>query len=507
MSRFLILFLFLVWMAWHADPAQAAQQPAVMPAMTLFFGFYAFMVGILALWARLLARRVQGTELRSRVKFFDTVVFAARFIVLMWFGVGLFYLGWGDVVTKAMGPLNNWALQLPATVVGTLPGLGCWMALWWAQYPAERALREQNVMIQFNEDLPLRSPPRFRPFFMLNLRLQILFTAVPLLLILAIHDLVMVLLRVVGGVRIPTESMEGAVTLLSAMIVFVMAPVIVRRVLNTTPLPASPLRDRLEQFCREHDLKYRDILLWQTNHNLGNAAVMGIIPQVRYILMSDLLLETMSDEQIEAVFAHEVGHIVHKHMIWYLVFFKGLMLALGVVALIAESYMRFVHVPAWLPMDLLTTLLGAGGFLLAFGFVSRRFERQADVFAARQMERRARAVPAPQLQLAGPIQLTYVGPHGARIFASALQKVAVINGLPVSGKLWRNWCHGSIATRMDYLHQISNDPTQTHRFDRFMRGLYAFLLAALVVSFGVYLAGHLTGAWAPAATAEVSQRG
>jgi STE24 endopeptidase len=485
-SRFLILFLFLVWMAWRADPAQTAPAPVAL-SMVLFFGFFAFMVGMLGLWSRLIARRIQGTNLRKRVRFFDSVLLAAKFVVLIWFGVGVFFLGWGNVVTRFMGPLNHWALQFPATLVGTFPGIAAWMALWWAQYPAERALREQNLMIQLDSDLPLRSPPTFGSFFMLNLRLQILFTAVPLLMILLIHDLVMVVLRLVGGIRNPSEALEGGVTLASAFIVFVLAPVIVRRVLNTQPLPASPLRDRLEAFCREHQLKYRDILLWKTNHNLGNAAVMGIIPQVRYILMSDLLLETMSVEQIEAVFAHEVGHIVHRHMIWYLVFFKGLMLALAVVALLAESYMRFVHMPAWVPMDLVMTILGAGGFLLAFGFVSRRFERQADVFAARQLERRA-------LATTGVMEINHVGPTGARVFASALHKVAIINGLPVSGKLWRNWCHGSIATRMDYLHQISNDPAQTKRFDRFMSALYAFLIAALLLSGGIWLTAQLTGA-------------
>ena len=34
----------------------------------------------------------------------------------------------------------------------------------------------------------------------------------------------------------------------------------------------------------------------------------------------------MTDEQIEAVFAHEVGHIVHRHMMWYLVLIVLLML-------------------------------------------------------------------------------------------------------------------------------------------------------------------------------------
>ena len=68
-------------------------------------------------------------------------------------------------------------------------------------------------------------------------------------------------------------------------------------------------------------MRYRDILVWHTHYNMGNAAVMGVVPQMRYVLLSDLLLERMDDEQIEAVFAHEIGHVVHRHMVWYVIFF------------------------------------------------------------------------------------------------------------------------------------------------------------------------------------------
>ncbi len=49
-----------------------------------------------------------------------------------------------------------------------------------------------------------------------------------------------------------------------------------------------------------------------------NAAILGWFPFARYFLMSDALLESISDRQIEAVFAHEVGHGVHRHVPWYL---------------------------------------------------------------------------------------------------------------------------------------------------------------------------------------------
>src|SRR6185312_5614392 len=123
-----------------------------------------------------------------------------------------------------------------------------------------------------------------------------------------------------------TDSENPFTWLLAAAAIFLLAPAILRRVLHTEPLANSPLRRRLEALCRRTGVTYREILLWRTGNNVGNAAVMGFVPRFRYILLSDLLLETMTDEQIEAVFAHELGHIVHRHMAWLVVFIVVLML-------------------------------------------------------------------------------------------------------------------------------------------------------------------------------------
>jgi STE24 endopeptidase len=292
--------------------------------------------------------------------------------------------------------------------------------------------------------------------------------------------------------------------LLAATTVFILAPEILRRVLHTQRLPETPLRRRLETMCRRHGLRYRDILLWHTDNNMGNAAVMGVLPRLRYILLSDLLLETMTDEQIEAVFAHEVGHIVHWHMQWYVVFFGILMgFMIGPAQTLAnkvQDYVkatvprtatdkdpRKVRADRYLALtDLAALVVGAGGTLTVFGFLSRRFERQADVFAARTIQLHTRPPAQPPEPPAAPASPdgSYVGPHGATLFASALERVAAINNIPVAA---RSWCHGSIEKRMRYLHHLSADPTHTTRFDRFMLKLYIVLVVALVI-FGAWAA-------------------
>jgi STE24 endopeptidase len=279
-----------------------------------------------------------------------------------------------------------------------------------------------------------------------------------------------------SGMRVGenVNLIEGAITLTSVGMMFIFAPELLKRVLNTQPLEAGSLRTRLENLCKRSGLRYRDILLWQTNNTMANAAVMGIVPRWRYILMSDLLLETMTDQQIEAVFAHEVGHIVHRHMAWYIVFFLIFMFAAaGPGTLVQNHLSALIELPAQLPFDLVTLTLGLAGFLLVFGYLSRRFEQQADVYAARTMQREVSLIPRPTTPAPST---SHVGEHGATVFASALRRVAVTNNIPIAQ--W-SWCHGSIQKRINNILHLSRDPSLTGRFDRFMGRIYVTMLVAL----------------------------
>src|SRR5205814_5592495 len=85
------------------------------------------------------------------------------------------------------------------------------------------------------------------------------------------------------------------------------------------------------------------------------------------------------------------------------------------------------------------TLVGFGGFVVAFGYVSRRFERQADVFAARTLERQLTPLTSDNAVIAvtprsAPRARSHVGPLGASIFASALERVALINNMPIGAR-------------------------------------------------------------------------
>jgi STE24 endopeptidase len=400
------------------------------------------------------------------------------------------------------------------------------MGLWWAQYPADRALKEQNLLFEANEGLPIHAPPGFGTFFVEHLRQQLLFTLAPIILIVSARDLLALGYLIFGSHPLARDGGDLMIIPISAAM-FLFAPEFLRRVIPTRPLPPNwPLRKRLEALCQRTGLKYRDILLWETNRSMGNAMVMGLLPRVRYIFLSDLLLETMRDEEIEAVFAHEIGHIVHRHMWWYVLFMLLVMLfVMGPIAYLLNMIPALAidgHMPVATrdvvnaSVEQISEVLAFATFIIMFGFLSRRFERQADVYAARTMEawqeRGGTTISHvnPEAQLTGglfipslatatlgpqmappPAAVSYtpasswVGEYGAEIVSSALNRVARINNIPVAA---REWLHGSIAHRMRYLRTISGDAQRTRQFDRSMLKLkWGMVVLLMTLALWVFL--------------------
>jgi Zn-dependent protease with chaperone function len=486
------ILLFLVFALWSIGGDAAPSHRPAATDLLVFLGGYAIAIAVMAYWARTVARRLPICYPTR----FNRGISWMRYFIVAWFAVGMFTLHWPIAVMAVLGPVGRWPVDSPTALVGTLPALIAWIALIGVQYPVDRAMRELNVPVELETDRPIHAPPTIWSYLSANLRLEVLFTLVPVAMILILRDLGSLAVTSSGRFQpgsTAEQAADAAVSLLSAGAIFLMAPVILRHVLQTRPLADSPLRQRLEAMCKNAGLGYREILLWHTDNHMGNAAVMGVLPMVRYILLSDLLLETMSDRQIEAVFAHELGHVAHKHLTWQGVFVVILMLALiGPGKWVGD--LSSAHLPTWMS-DALPVIEGIGGLLLLFGVLSRFFERQADVYAARTIESINQAVPdqTPLVETGRTPRkprrsASHVGEYGATVFGSALYRVAVINNISVAS---RNLTHGSIADRIEYLRVLSTDPARTRRFDRFMVWVYVTLIVGLATC-GIWSAVVIT---------------
>jgi STE24 endopeptidase len=82
------------------------------------------------------------------------------------------------------------------------------------------------------------------------------------------------------------------------------------------PLENDNLKDRLIRLSEHAGTRVRGVYEWKLSEKSkkANAALTGL-GATRRIILADTLLQNYSDDEIEAVLAHELGHHVHKHIL------------------------------------------------------------------------------------------------------------------------------------------------------------------------------------------------
>ena len=152
------------------------------------------------------------------------------------------------------------------------------------------------------------------------------------------------------------------------------------------PLENQELRDRLVRLSERAGTRVRGVYEWKLSEKSkkANAALTGL-GNTRRIILADTLLQNYSQDEIEAVLAHELGHHVHKHI------FKSILLQMAVTFVgfwAADQVLRYatyqVHafdlLSDFANLPLLALVSAALSLLLlpALNAYSRYNERQAD---------------------------------------------------------------------------------------------------------------------------------
>ncbi len=154
------------------------------------------------------------------------------------------------------------------------------------------------------------------------------------------------------------------------------------------PLENDDLRERLTRLCERAGTRVRGVYEWKLSEKTrkANAALAGL-GSTRRIIIADTLLENYSPDEIEAIFAHELGHHVHKHTA------KGLLVHVGIslvgfwaanevlhYAILQKHLLGLEQIADFSNLPLLALVSTLLGFLAApaLNAYSRYNERQAD---------------------------------------------------------------------------------------------------------------------------------
>jgi Zn-dependent protease with chaperone function len=265
----------------------------------------------------------------------------------------------------------------------------------------------------------------------------------------------------------PSVGWMLALGSLSLLMVFL--PPLLRMILGARPLEKGPLRERLERMCGTAGFHASELLVVPTGTSrMANAFVVGLSARWRYVFFTEAILDGMSPEELECVLVHEVTHSQKRHIVFYLI----AALAFSLLSGLAHEALDALGVPS---VVLLSGMLGWALFYwgVAFGYVSRRFETEADLVAAR---------------VAPAVEGGFLPYAAARRMAAALERVAALNHVPVWAPSWR---HFTIEKRIDILLHAEINPSTGARFelvcDRLRR------LAAVLLLGGLLCGGVLLG--------------
>lgn len=424
--------------------------------------------------------------------------FVLRAAAVAWFAATMFLTRWPEWFDFQQ--ITPW-LQIAGDLIALSPFLIAMVLLWIVTYPLENAIRTHDIEgddIEVNEERP--SGWRFSGYLDFHVRHYLLVVAVPMTLILLAADLTRgydEAIRRWAHFGWAPDILLGAV----AVAVFVFAPLMLRHIWRTHSIEAGSIRDRLEDICRRIGLRCRDILVWHSDGMMINAAVMGVVSPCRYVMLSDALLETMSVKQIEAVFGHEAGHVKRYHIQHFLLFaFVGWCVAAGLMELLARGVYAYglPEEPSAMIIQSIGVAVTLAYWGIGFGMLSRRFEGQADLFGARCVtpsreecrvpcsvhlaegpDSPGSANPAPADSARGVGSRYRVCATGASHFASALDRVALLNGIPHEEYSWR---HASIGSRIRFLASVAGDPARADRFERRVRTVKRVLVAVSVAA-------------------------
>jgi len=397
-------------------------------------------------------------------------------------------LGWGWWVQESLVVGTDRHLMPGAEAVILAPLFVMIVLGWMAQFNVDRRVGE----------LCGRATQGRAAFAVYQFRQQLALALIPVVLVVAEQSLGRAAPHLIesGWFRV------GA--FLALIVVMAASPWILRLLLGMQRLPDSPLRLRLVATARRLGLRFSDLLVWNTRGTVGNAMVAGVFRRPRYVMFTDRLLTELTPEELEAVLGHEIGHVRHRHLLLYLVF---LSLSLTALSGIAQFAARTAGLDNWLGTTLnwlgdwqtVVALAAVAGYVVvAFGFLSRRCEREADLFGCRAVscgrpDCNGHA-PGWDAQLAGGADPC---PTGVDIVTTALERVAVINGVNRSRPGWlASWQHSTIASRVEFLARLRTDPGLDRRYRRRLGWIKVALLSGVAIAVIILaLTGDLRSAW------------
>lgn len=154
-------------------------------------------------------------------------------------------------------------------------------------------------------------------------------------------------------------------------------------VVIATPKTFPDLYSYVKQLCKKNYIAVPTIFVTLKN-NFYNAAASKLLMSSGVIVVGKRLLLELSDEEIEGVVAHEIGHIYHNHInkAMGLKWVNFAAISLTACLYLASRNLGPGNDPS--PEGLVVSLLWLSGITLVPGLINKSYENEADRFAFKE---------------------------------------------------------------------------------------------------------------------------
>ena len=249
-----------------------------------------------------------------------------------------------------------------------------------------------------------------------------------------------------------SSSFEVACAVVLFLVLFAASPFLIQLVWPARELAGGALRNRLEALTARLQVRLRTIGVWgdRTRYRL-NASAVGLLPGTRSVLLTQGLCDHFTEDEIIAVFSHELAHLKRGHLVSYAI--------VGTVFLL--SLAPFEQICLGMNMWFVGGLFAAYA-LRDWGFVSGVISRR----------------------LALEADLTAVDMIGFDTYAAPLKKMSVFLGPRAQRAGWR---HLSVEGRLAFLHAATDSPEVRRSFFTTTRRLRTGINLLLVLALGGWL--------------------
>ena len=359
-----------------------------------------------------------------------------------------------------------WKLKVPLTdeILIASPMLLSAAMIGWIQAPRSREVDAQNA-------LKHRRCLRWARANLNHFRLQYAWILLPILLLFFAKDIA----AIIAPISIAAQS-TSYLLLIFFLVLFY--PTLMQLVWNCQPIKDKTLLRQLVDITQEKRVSKIKVRVWDTDGRALNALLLGVFRWQRCVVLTDVLLRRLNHCEIQAIFRHELGHVIHRHMTKRLLLLSLPLSLICLAVFVAPNACQHVWtlltrsgITAWIGWSALMGWV-AVYFLGLVVSILKRFEFQADLEAC--WDARKSQIDLDQL----------------RHFRSALYKLA-----DWSPDLFhrQTWVHPSIKQRIEYLRDWESAPAQHQRFRVFSDQI--LLRLAVVLSMGVVSLWLLAMLW------------